>query len=70
MRNPRGRHRRPPYFKVQFFDRTSLSWQDDRRAFETIDEANKYIARKHPTPETRIVIVEKNGREVAAATRP
>jgi hypothetical protein len=44
-----------------------MSWQDDRRAFETIDEAKKHIARKHSTPETRIVIVEKNGREVAAA---
>ena len=59
-------HRRSyPYYKVQVFNETFLSWKDERYAFDTIEEAQEYIRNKVPdTSSSRIIIVNEKERTV------
>ncbi len=60
---PKRKHREPPYYKVQVFNMAFQSWQDERPAFGTVDEAKTYIAQKLPADvRARLVLVEECGR--------
>lgn len=63
MRKPRGRHKRCPYFKVQIFNPIAVTWQDHRTAFNTVQDAAKYIEAIAPR-KGRVVAVEERGRRI------
>ncbi|MCI0487657.1 MAG: hypothetical protein L0229_13780 [Blastocatellia bacterium] len=64
MRKPRRWRKEFPYYKVQVFDDVVSSWKDERRAFDTVEAAQEYIAEKVAPMSARIVIVERDGRRV------
>jgi hypothetical protein len=64
MPQSRKRRRDFPFYKIQFFDIKLGTWKDERRTFDTIDEAKKYIERKNFTEDTRIVRIEERSRHV------
>jgi hypothetical protein len=64
MRKPRGRHRRCPYYKVQVFNPVSMTWQDERRAFDSAADATEYIRTKLSESTARIMTVEERGRHL------
>lgn len=66
MRKPRGRHRRCPYYKVQVFNPVSMTWQDERKAFDSIADATEYIRSKLFESTARIMTVEESGRHLVA----
>jgi hypothetical protein len=66
MRKPRGRHRRCPYYKVQIFNPISMTWQDERKAFDTVADATEYIRKKLFESTARIMTVEESGRQLVA----
>ena len=64
MPKPRRWRKEFPYYKVQVLDDIINSWKDERTAFDTLEEAQGYIARKIAPKTARIVVVESNGRHV------
>ena len=64
MWKPRRQHRRTPYYKVQVFDNILQSWSDVRRAFDTSKAARAYISESLCKRETRIMVIEEQGRHV------
>lgn len=54
-----------PYFKVQRIDPRVLAWMDARKeAFNTLEEARRFIAEQVAPQAARIIIVEREGRRV------
>lgn len=47
-----------PYYKVQVFRETTHTWQDERGAFDTVEEAKAHIDQKLSDVSTRIMVVE------------
>ena len=64
MWEPRRRHRPYPYYKIQVLSDVFLCWKDVQGAFDTVGEAEEYIARKLAPRKARIMIVEEKGRHV------
>jgi precorrin-4 methylase len=62
MRKLRRWRKDYPYYKVQVFDDHIASWKDERKIFDTVEEAQQHIARKISPRTSRIVVVEKAGR--------
>ena len=56
-----------PYYKVQVFDNRNLSWKDFRReAFDTLDDAEKYVDAQGTKQRLRILVVEERQRHPLA----
>lgn len=56
---PTKKRRKHPYYKVQVYNETSMTWKDERGAFDTVDEAQEFIAAKAPrSKQVRIMVVE------------
>ena len=55
---PRRKWRQFPYYKVQVFREKTQTWQDERGAFDTVEEAKAHIAEKLGSASTRIMVVE------------
>jgi hypothetical protein len=55
---PKRKHRRHTYYKVQVFDSKSLTWSDEPSAFDELEAANGYIAQKLVGKRARIMVVE------------
>jgi len=51
-----------PYYKIQLYDRELGIWRDERRAYDSIDEATTALREKHVGRQARIMVVEKNRR--------
>jgi len=63
-RKPRHWRKDFPYYKVQLFNRTFVSWTDGQDAFSSIEEAREYIKRGKTEANARIVAVERDRRYV------
>jgi hypothetical protein len=64
MRKLRRWRKDYPYYKVQVFDENIASWKDERKLFDTVEDAQQHII-KNVTPRTvRIVVVERTGRRL------
>lgn len=59
MRKPRRWRKEFPYYKVQVFKNVFQSWKDERRAFDTVEEAKDYINKKLKCVSTRIIVVQE-----------
>lgn len=64
MRKPRRWRKEFPYYKVQVFKNVFQSWKDERRAFDTVEEAKDYINKKLKCVSTRIIVVQEKERHV------
>lgn len=64
MPKPRHWRKEYPYYKVQVLDEIINSWKDERKPFDTVDEAQEHIAKNISPKAARIIIVESNGRRV------
>ena len=54
-----------PYFKVQRIDSRVLAWMDARKeAFDTLEEARRFLAEQVAPRAARIIIVEREGRRI------
>jgi hypothetical protein len=56
--------RRTPYYKVQVFNATFQSWKDERKIFDTAEEARAYISEAFPEAQARIIVVHRDHRYV------
>lgn len=64
MRKPRRWRKKFPYYKVQVFNKIFQSWKDEQRAFDSVEEAKDYIARRLSRVSTRIIVVQEKERYV------
>jgi Zn/Cd-binding protein ZinT len=64
MRNPRNRRKIFPYYKIQVFDDTTKAWKDERKAYDTVEEARDYVEKTYSPETARIMVVERNTRYV------
>jgi hypothetical protein len=55
---PKDTHRRHTYYKVQVYDSVSLTWRDERPAFDELNAANIYIAQTLAGKQSRIMVVD------------
>jgi hypothetical protein len=55
---PKRQHRRHTYYKVQIFDKTSVTWIDEPPAFDELRLANEYIASTLVGKEARIMVID------------
>lgn len=55
---PRRQHKRHTYYKVQWFDKVSLTWRDEKESFDSVDEANQIRLTKYEGKQSRIMVVE------------
>lgn len=55
---PRRQHRRHIYYKVQVFDEVSLTWLDEKNAFDELDSAREYISQNLAGKTIRIMVVD------------
>ena len=61
---PSRRHRRTPYFKLQFWDATVNSWRDEKTGFDTLEEAREFAVAKLRGQRVRVMQVGEKGRWV------
>lgn len=54
----RRQHRRHVYYKVQVFDDVSLTWLDEKKAFDDVAEARQLILRQLGGRKARIMVVD------------
>ena len=59
---PRRQHRRHIYYKVQVYDGTSLTWRDQKDAFDDVALARAHIAGTLAEETTRIMVVDGRSR--------
>ena len=64
MRNPRRRRKVFPYYKIQVFDDRTKAWKDERKAYDTVEEAQDYIEKVFSLEIARIMVIERNTRHV------
>jgi hypothetical protein len=64
MSKPRRWRKQFPYYKIQVFDQVINSWKDERKVFDSVENAREYIAQKIAPRIAHIVVVEKTGRHV------
>lgn len=55
---PRRQHRRHIYYKVQIFDPTSLTWRDEKSAFDDLPAAQHFILENCQNKTARIMVVD------------
>jgi hypothetical protein len=55
---PKRQQRRHIYYKVQVFDKTSLTWRDEKDAFNALGDALLYIQRELQGVTSRIMVVD------------
>ncbi|MFI5022224.1 MAG: hypothetical protein ACHQRJ_11305 [Alphaproteobacteria bacterium] len=55
---PRRQHRRHIYYKVQVFDETSLTWLDEKNAFDDVATARDVISEHLGGKKVRIMVVD------------
>ena len=67
MQNPRRRRRNYPYYKIQVFDDLTKVWKDERKVFDTAEEAQNYIRTELTDKSARIMVVERNNSYVLDA---
>lgn len=58
---PNRQHRRHTYYKVQIFDEVSLTWMDEKLAFDALEAARDRLA-ELTDKKARIMAVEGNAR--------
>jgi hypothetical protein len=59
---PRRQHRRHVYYKVQIFSTSSLTWTDEKSAFDEISSARDHISKILGGKKTRIMVVDDKRR--------
>jgi hypothetical protein len=59
---PRRQHRRHVYYKVQVFDDTSLTWLDQKNAFDDVDSAKLFVTTALAGKKARIMVVDGRNR--------
>ncbi len=59
---PRRQHRRHPYYKVQIWDEGMQTWRDERRAYDSVEEARAFIEARVSPKKGRVMVVEHNRR--------
>jgi hypothetical protein len=59
---PRRQHRRHTYYKVQVYDETSLTWRDQKDAFDKVALARAHIAETLAGKTARIMVIEGRSR--------
>ena len=64
MRDTLRKRRREPYYKVQVFDDRIQVWKDERKVFDTAEDARKYIEETLAPRTARIMVIERNTRYV------
>lgn len=63
MRDPLRKRRRETYYKVQVFDDRIQVWKDERKVFDTAEEARRHIEETMTgTRQARIMVVEHDKR--------
>ena len=55
---PRRQHRRHLYYKVQVFDDISLTWLDEKDAFDELVHAREFLLRHLGGKKARIMVVD------------
>jgi hypothetical protein len=55
---PKRQRRRHIYYKVQVFDQTSLTWRDEKDAFDDEAAARGYMVTNFEGKTTRIMVVD------------
>jgi hypothetical protein len=55
---PRRQHRRHVYYKVQVFDEISLTWLDEKSAFDEVSRARDFVSMNLLGLKTRIMVVD------------
>ena len=66
MRKPRQR-RKGPYYKIQVFDESIKVWRDERKVFNTAEEAQDFIDKEISPQTARVMVVERDKRHVLEA---
>jgi len=56
--------RKTPFYKVQFYNSNIKAWQDKKRTFDTIEQAQTYITTELESHQVRIIVVERNRRYI------
>jgi hypothetical protein len=59
---PRRQHRRHVYYKVQVFDETSLTWLDEKNAFDEVASAKRFMEENCAGKKVRIMVVDGRDR--------
>jgi hypothetical protein len=59
---PKRQHRRHIYYKVQVYDGTSLTWRDQKDAFDEVASARAHIEEMLAGETTRIMVVDGRSR--------
>ena len=62
MKRYNQRRKDYPYYKVQVYDKSSLSWIDKQKAYITIKDAKDYIDKKGLHEVARIMVVDEKRR--------
>ena len=55
---PRRQHRRHIYYKVQVFDDLSLTWLDEKNAFDDLASAREFILLQLGARKARVMVVD------------
>jgi hypothetical protein len=59
---PKRQHRRHTYYKVQTYDVGSLTWRDEKDAFDEVAAARAHIENALAGSTARIMVVEGRNR--------
>lgn len=63
-RKPRRWRKDFPYYKIQTYNDVFNAWEDQARAYSSVEEAREVIRKRFPDCKARIVVVEASGRHV------
>jgi hypothetical protein len=63
-KKPRRWRKNFPYFKIQLYNDVVISWMDEPRAFDTLEDAQDAIKEKYKDKKSRIIVVEEKGRRI------
>lgn len=64
MRKLRRWRKDYPFYKVQVFDERIASWKDERKIFDSVEDAQQHIAKNISSRTVRIVVIERTGRHL------
>jgi type I site-specific restriction-modification system R (restriction) subunit len=63
-RKPRRWRKDFPYYKIQTYNNIFAAWEDQARAYTSVEQAREVIQQRFPDRKARIVVVEAVGRHV------
>ena len=63
-KKPRRWRKDFPYYKIQVFNKIFNAWQDEPRAYSTVEDARAVMKTRLSGHTTRIMVVEHNSRHV------